>query len=112
MFATLVGIPLNKYPMDQCLTFKQFLAENDPLGDLAIEMWFRHNFGASKNEARVWRNWMRGGMDEAEPWMTDKLYDHFNNEMPYAVAKGRDDVSTDEWCWNKVSEMLTKDGLL
>jgi hypothetical protein len=93
-------------------TFKQFLAENDPLNDVAIEMWLRHRFSLSKHEAQVLR-------DNLEAWddllmstdLYDKLMAAYTDEIPYDVAKGRGNVDPDQWLVDKITGELSYAGL-
>lgn len=93
-------------------TFKQFLAENDPLNDVAIEMWLRQRFDLTQAEAEVLRDNLEAKQDTLmSEQMYDKLLNDYAAEMPYDVAKGRGDVMPDTWIMDKITDELHAAGL-
>lgn len=80
------------------ITFKQFIQE-DTLEDLNIALWFRKTLGLSKEYANEAARWVRGEIeyDDLDPELWQTIYEHFERDMPYNVAKMRGDVTPDEW---------------
>ena len=42
---------------------------------------------------------------ETETVLYDELYEYFQSDMPYDVAKGRADIMPDEWIADKLDEL-------
>lgn len=93
-------------------TFKQFMQENDPLNDIAIEMWLRNRFGLSHKDAITLRLNLEGKEDSLiGADMFDVMFDAYAGEMPYDVAKGRGDLNPDQWVIDKITDELKQAGL-
>jgi hypothetical protein len=95
------------------LTFKQFLEEHDePLARLAVEMWFRLNIDPNKDHARTYAGWFEGEMDDLPQHLHDQLMAHYNDEIPYRVAKGDDEVAPDQWFFQTIRRQMKAEGVL
>lgn len=101
-------------------TFKQFLSENDPLNDLAVEMWLRHHLKLSNAEAVEVRKWLEG---EGDILLSDELYRRFigntsgfiegsfRHLIPFSVLRFEADDTPETWLLNYLTDRLKEDGI-
>jgi hypothetical protein len=96
-------------------TFKQFLMLEEPLEEIAAEMWLRLNL-TQKNMAMIKEiaHWVVN--PDSVDWelqidAMQVLYDYFGDEIPYEVAKGRSDISVEEWMHEMLVTRMMVDGI-
>ena len=95
------------------LTFRQFLLLEDPLEDLQVELWFRLHVTKNKAVAHELVEWFMGNLDELSMDTMQLLYQHFNDSMPYDVAKGRNAIiSPEQWCHDELWKSLHAAGIV
>lgn len=96
-------------------TFKQFLMLEEPLEEIAAEMWLRLNL-TQKNMAIIKEiaHWVVN--PDSVDWelsvdAMQVLYDFCGDEIPYEVAKGRSDISVEEWMHDALRDRMMADGI-
>lgn len=93
-------------------TFKQFLSENDPLNDLAVEMWLRKRFSLSHNHAIELRRRLEV---EGHLILSNNLFDilvkAYRSEMPRDVRDGLHYLSPEDWMLRQIMDELYDDGI-
>lgn len=96
------------------ITFKQFLLKEDPLAELAVEMWVRVNITDSKADAKEIANWLihPDSVDyELSGPVNQLLYDFFGDDMPYDVAKYRAETTPEDWMHYELKQRIESDGI-